>query len=207
MVLGKDIPPRMNSELLEVAEDRTALEPVAVRVAVRLLLVPTVTLPKLRAVALEVICPAEIPSPDRAIDKSGFEAFETIAIRPLVFPPALGVNRMLKVTLCLLFRLRGNLRLLKLNPAPVTFTWEIVTVELPELVNVSYWARLFPTWILPKLTLIGLAAMSFPVVEDEDAALVANITKNGTVNTAIERRVKRWGQNMPRILNRLGQGS
>ena len=120
MVLGKDIPPRMNSGLLEVAEDRTALEPVAVRVAVRVLLMPTVTLPKFRAVALEVICPAEIPLPDRATDKSGFEAFETIAIRPLVFPPTLGVKRMLKVTLCLLFRLRGNLRLLKPNPAPVT---------------------------------------------------------------------------------------
>jgi hypothetical protein len=120
MVLGKDIPPRMNSGLLEVAEDRTALEPVAVRVAVRVLLMPTVTLPKFKAVALEVICPAEIPLPDRATDKSGFEAFETIAIRPLVFPPTLGVKRMLKVTLCLLFRLRGNLRLLKPNPAPVT---------------------------------------------------------------------------------------
>ena len=114
---------------------------------------------------------------------------------------------MLKVTLCLLFRLRGNLRLLKLNPAPVTVACEIVTVELPELVNVSYWARLFPTWILPKLTLIGLAARRFPLVEDEDAALVANITKNEIINTKIGRREKRWGQNMARIVNRLRQGS
>ena len=120
MVLGKDIPPRLNSGLLEVAEDRVTLDPVAVRAAVRVLLVPTVTLPKFKAVALEVICPAGIPLPDRVIDKSGFEVFETIAIRPLAFPPTLGVKRTLKVTLCLLFRLRGNLRLLKLNPAPVT---------------------------------------------------------------------------------------
>jgi hypothetical protein len=67
MVLGKDIPPRINSALLEVAEDRVALEPVAVRVAVRVLLVPTVTLPKFRAGALEVSWPAGIPLPNRAI--------------------------------------------------------------------------------------------------------------------------------------------
>ena len=207
MVLGKDIPPRPNSGLLEAAEDTITLDPVAVRVAVRVLLVPTVTLPKFKAVTLEVIRPAGIPFPDRAIDKSGVEAFETIAIRPLVFPPTLGVKRMLKVTLCLLFRLRGNLRLLKLNPAPVTLAWEIVTVELPELVNVSYWARLLPTWILPKLTLIGLAARRFPLVEDEAAALVAKITTNEIVNPTIGRREKRWGQNIARILYRLRQGS
>jgi hypothetical protein len=207
MVLGKDIPPRMNSELLEVAEDRIALEPVAVRVAVRVLLAPTATLPKFKAVALEVIRPAGIPFPDRAIDKSGVEAFETIAIRPLAFPPTLGAKRRLKVTLCPLFRFRGNLRPLKLNPTPVTVACEIVTVELPELVNVSYWARLLPTWILPKPTLIGLAVRRFPLVEDEDAALVANITKNEIINTTIGRREKRWGQNMARILNRLRQGS
>jgi hypothetical protein len=164
IVLGKDIPLRMNSGLLEVAEDRIALEPVAVRVEVRALLVPTVTLPKFKAGALEVSCPAGIPLPDSAIVKCGFEAFETIAIPPVVLPPILGVKRMLKVMLCPLFRLRGKLRPYKLNPAPVTVVCKIVTVELPELVNVSCWVRLLPTWIFPKLKLSGLAARRFPLV-------------------------------------------
>jgi hypothetical protein len=114
---------------LEVAEDRVALEPVAVRVGVRVLLVPTVTLPKFRAGALEVSWPAGIPLPNRAIVKLGFEAFETIAIPPLLLPPTFGVKRMLKVMLCPLFSLRGKLRPYKLNPSPVTVVCEIVTVE------------------------------------------------------------------------------
>jgi len=186
MVSGKDIPPRMNSGLLEVAEDRIALEPVAVRVAVRVLLVPTVTLPKFKAGALEVSWPAGIPLPDSAIVKRGFEAFETIAIPPLVLPPILGVKRMLKVMLCPLFRLRGKLRPYKLNPAPVTVVCEIVTVELPELVNVSCWVRLLPTWILPKLKLSGLAARRFPLVEAEVATLPANIRKSEIANGSRE---------------------
>jgi hypothetical protein len=207
MVLGKDIPPRLNSGLLEVAEDRLTLEPVAVRVAVRVLLMPTVTLPKFKPVALDVSWPAETPFPDRAIVKLGFEAFETIAIPPLVLPPTLGVKRILRVALCPLFRLRGKLRPYKLNPAPVTVAWEIVTVELPELVNVSYWVRLLPTWTLPKLTLSGLAARRFPLVGAEVAMLVASVTKSEIVNTIIGSREKRWGNNMARIVNRLRLGS
>jgi len=106
IVLGKDNPPRRNSGLVEVAEETVTLDPVAVRVAVRVLLVPTVTLPKFKAVALEVNWPAEMPVPDRATVRSGFKAFETIAIPPLVLPATFGVKRTLKVTLCPLFRLK-----------------------------------------------------------------------------------------------------
>ena len=137
MVLGKDNPLRRNSGLVEVAEETVTLDPVAVRVVVRLLLVPTVTLPKFKAVGLEVNRPAGIPLPARAIVKVGFEAFETTAIAPLALPTTFGVKRTLKVTLCPLFRLKGRLKPLKLNPAPVTVACEIVTVEFPEFVNVS----------------------------------------------------------------------
>ena len=207
MVLGKDIPPRTNSALVEVAEDRIALEPVAVRVAVRVLLVPTVTLPKSNAAALEVIWPAGIPFPDRAIVKLGFEAFEATAIPPLVLPPTLGVKRMLKVTLCPLFRLRGKLRPRKLNPAPVAVACEIVTVELPELVNVSCWVRLLPTWISPKLMFSGLAARRFPLVEAEAATLAANIRKSEISNTTIESREIRRGNDMDGSVSCLRLGS
>ena len=43
---GNDRPLSVNSELLEVAEETVTLEPVAVRVAAELALVPTTTLPK-----------------------------------------------------------------------------------------------------------------------------------------------------------------
>jgi hypothetical protein len=118
--------------------------------------------------------------------KRGFEAFETIAIPPLVLPATLGVKRMLKVMLCPLFRLRGKLRPYKLNPAPVMVACEIVTVEFPELVNVSCWVRLLPTWMLPKLKLRGLAARRFPLAADEVATLPANIRKSEIANGSRE---------------------
>ena len=138
MVLGRDSPLRLNSALVEVAEEMVTLDPVAVSVAATLLLVPTVTLPKFKVLALEVNCPAGMPLPARAITSFGFDAFESTAIPPLTFPPTFGVNRTLKVMLCPLLRLRGRLRPLKLNPAPVTVASEMVEVELPEFVNVSY---------------------------------------------------------------------
>jgi hypothetical protein len=138
IVFGKDNPPRRNSGLVEVADETVTFEVVAVRVAVRVLLVPTVTLPKAKAVALEVNRPPEMPVPDRAMVRAGlFEAFETIAIPPLVLPTTFGVKRTLKVTLCPLFRLKGRLKPLKLKPAPVTVACETVTVEFPEFVNDS----------------------------------------------------------------------
>ena len=76
------------------------LDPVAVRVVIRLLLAPTVTLLKFKALALGVNCPVETPVPDRAMVRFGLEAFETTAIAPLTLPPAFGAKRTLKVTLC-----------------------------------------------------------------------------------------------------------
>ena len=103
---------------------------------------------------------------------------------------------MLKVTLCPLFRLRGKLRPYKLNPVPDTVACEIVIVELPELVNVSCWVRLLPTWILPKLTLSGLAARRLPLVEAEAAPLRADIRKTEIANTMIGSREVRRGNDM-----------
>ena len=113
--------------------------------AVWVLLVPTVTLPKFKKVALELNWPAEMPVPDRATVRAGFKAFETIAIPPLMLPATFGVKRTLKVTLCPLFRLKGRLKPLKLNPAPVAVACEIITGALPEFVNVSRCLWLIPT--------------------------------------------------------------
>src|ERR1700730_1026112 len=146
--MGKDKPPRLNSGLVEVAEEILTLDAVAVRVAVRVLLVRMVTPPKFKAVGLEVNRPAGIPLPARAIVKVGFEAVETTAIAPLALPTTFGAKRILKVTLCPLFRLKGKFKPLKRNPAPVTVAFEIATVELPEFVNTSCRVWLLPTWIL-----------------------------------------------------------
>lgn len=145
MVVGRDKPPKLNSELVEVAEEILTLDTVAVRVALRVLLVRMVTLPKFKAVRLEVKRPAGIPLPARAMVKVGFEAFETTAIAPLALPTTFGVKRILKVTLCPLFRLKGKFKPLKRNPAPVTVAFEIATVELPEFVNTSCRVWLLPT--------------------------------------------------------------
>jgi hypothetical protein len=67
IVAGKDIPPRQNSELVEVADEIVTLDVVAVSVAVRVLLVPTVTASKFRASGPEVNWPAEMPVPERGM--------------------------------------------------------------------------------------------------------------------------------------------
>ena len=138
IVVGRDIPPRRNSELVEVTEERVTLDPVAVRVAFRVFLVPTVTLPKFKSVALGVNWPAEMPVPERGIVRFGFEAFESTVMPPLALPSAFGLNPTLKVTLCPLSRLKGRLNPVKPNAAPVMLACEMVTMESPELVNISY---------------------------------------------------------------------
>jgi len=51
-VTGNDNPLSVNSELLEVAEETVTLEPVALRVPVKLVLVPTTILPKSKVVGV-----------------------------------------------------------------------------------------------------------------------------------------------------------
>jgi hypothetical protein len=51
---GSDNPLTVYSELLEVAEEMVTLEPVAVRVAAKLVLLPTTTLPKSKLVGAKL---------------------------------------------------------------------------------------------------------------------------------------------------------
>ena len=51
-VNGNDTPLSVNSELLEVAEETVTLEPVALRVPVKLVLVPPTMLPKSKVVGV-----------------------------------------------------------------------------------------------------------------------------------------------------------
>jgi len=68
MMKGKETPLTLNSELLTVAEDTVTDFPLALKDALMLLLLPTVTLPKLSTEGVAVNCPAVPPVPDKAID-------------------------------------------------------------------------------------------------------------------------------------------
>jgi len=120
MVVGKEMPLRVNSELLRLTEETVTLAPVALSVAGRLALVPTTTFPKARLVGLTASCPGAVPVPESGIFKVGLDALETIARFPLALPADGGVKMTLKVTLCPDIRVTGGLRPVTLNPVPVT---------------------------------------------------------------------------------------
>ena len=155
-VSGKVIPLTTNSELLEVAEEMLTLEPLALSEAGwGLELVPTTTLPKLRAVGDSVNWPGVVLLPESGMLKFGFEAFESSESVPLAVPLTVGANATLKVTLCPADKLCGRFNPLRLKPAPEVEACVIVKLEPPELVSVSSFARLVPTARVPKLILEG----------------------------------------------------
>ena len=118
MVSGRDGPFKANSALLTDAELTMTLEPVALRVVVRLLLEPTTTLPKLRLLGLTANWPTATPVPDREMVGDP-EAVDTIPILPLAAPAAWGVNVTPNVKLCPAVKVLGVFSPLMLNPAPV----------------------------------------------------------------------------------------
>ena len=63
MVNGSCIPLRENSGLLTEADETVTLEPVAERVAVKVWLFPTITLPKLKLAGERLSCPTAVPDP------------------------------------------------------------------------------------------------------------------------------------------------
>jgi len=97
IVKGNDSPLRLNSELVEVGDETVTPDPLAPRVAVRLLLVPTATLPKFSVVGLTANCPAAVPVADRDIVRVEFEALEIIEMLPLALPLDLGAKTALNV--------------------------------------------------------------------------------------------------------------
>lgn len=130
MVFGRDNPARVNSEFVVLADEIVTLDPLADRVAVRALLLPTPTLPKFSALALETSWPPEAPVPERAMEWEGVpHAFEKTLIWPVCVPLAWGAKATVNVTLWPGGKLIGRLNPLRLNPAPLTVAREIVTVE------------------------------------------------------------------------------
>jgi hypothetical protein len=129
--------------------------PVFVTVSERDCLLPTITLPKLRLVGFELRTPGVTPVPDNGMARVGLEAFEVIVMLPLTVPADPGANVTVKVALWPAVSVAGVVMPLRVKPAPLVATWEIVTLEPPVLVIVSDKDCLLPTVTLPKLRLVG----------------------------------------------------
>src|SRR2546427_5446850 len=131
--------------------------PLLVSVTGNPLLPPTFTLPKLRLVGLAPSRNvAATPVPLRARVRGEPGALLVMETLPLALPAVVGENVALKEVLCPGLRVSGAVMPLMVNPVPDALAAEMVTLAVPELVNVTVCDPLLPTSTLPKLTLAGL---------------------------------------------------
>jgi hypothetical protein len=111
-------------------ETVTVPVPVLVRVPCSVLLLPTLTLPKLRLRGL-VLSRYDKPTPESAMVVGELVALLTTVTVPVAFPPTVGVKLMLKEAPLPASKVKGNGIELELKPAPFTVTCEMVTVPVP----------------------------------------------------------------------------
>jgi hypothetical protein len=92
-VTGRVIPPRVNAALLELAEDKVTLPPLAVMLPDCACAVPTVTLPKLMDPGVTPRVPLEVaPLPVRETPTDGSDALELRESVALTVPGMEGTN-------------------------------------------------------------------------------------------------------------------
>ena len=110
----------------------------------------------------------------------------------MLFRSVVGENVALKEVLCPGLRVSGAVMPLMVNPVPEALAAEMVTLAVPELVNVTVCDPLLPTKTFPKLTLAGLAASVpctavplKPIVAGELVALLATETLPVTLPAAV----------------------
>ena len=104
---------------------------------------------------IEVICGCT-PAPDKLTFKGEFAALLLMVMLPEVPPVPPGVKVAFKVVLCAGLRMLPDAPL-TLNPGPEMPTFEIVTIEFPELVKITFRLPLLPIFTLPKFKPDGLA--------------------------------------------------
>ena len=102
----------------------------------------------------------------------GFVAVDVTVRLPLTAPAAVGANETVSFALCPPFRVSGVEIPLTLNPVPVIPTCDTDTLELPVFVIVSESVPVLPTFMLPKLRLVGLAANAPGVTPVPDTGMV-----------------------------------
>ena len=85
-----------------------------------------------------------------------FVALLVTVMLPVAFPAADGSNVAFKVAVCPADRINPWTAPLALNPAPATTTFEIVTLEFPALVSVTFCVFVLDSLTLPKAKLVEL---------------------------------------------------
>ena len=131
--------------------------PVLVRATVLLLLLPTLTFPKLTLVGLAPSCTlTAAPVPPSGITVGEVGALLTKARLPVALPVAVGAKFTVKVAELPGSTVSGRLRPFKAKPLPETKAWETLRLALPGLLTVMAWVLVVPIVTLPKLTFPGI---------------------------------------------------
>ncbi len=150
-------PLAVNAALVELTPEIVMFEfPLLVRVTLKDLLLPALTLPKLKLVGFAAsTCVAAKPVPLRAIAVGEPRAFVLSEMPPETPPEEVGAKTALNVAL-LPAEIVCAERPVILNPVPVALSCEIVRFALPVFFSVIVCELLLPTVTLPKLTLDGV---------------------------------------------------
>lgn len=149
----------------------TEAVPPLVRSIVCELFVPVTTLPKAALLGVAASC-GWVAVPLRAIVRGDPGALLTIEMLPVGLPADVGANLAVSVVVRPAPSVFGVVNPLILNPLPDAVACEMVTLAVPEFVNVIVWVPLLPTPTEPKLTLAGLAPIC-PWMPVPDIAMAA----------------------------------
>jgi len=140
------------------AEIVTLEFPVLVKAALKSLLLPTFTLPKLRLDVLNVsTCVPAAPVPLNAIVSGELGALLVSEIEPVTAPAVVGVKTALNVLFEPVAIVTGVLRPVIVNPAPLTVAPEITRLAVPLFVRSIVCELLVPVETFPKLAVGGTA--------------------------------------------------
>jgi hypothetical protein len=150
-----------------------------VSVSARVLLLPAATLPKLRLAGLGDSCPGVVPVPAKGTFKVEFAAFELTATFPLTLPLDEGEKLTLKLALWPTANVNGSVNPDALNPDPLAFTPEIVTLAAPEFVRISVTVCEAPTRTSEKVMLLGLGVSCPELIPVPDMARVTVVEPEG----------------------------
>jgi hypothetical protein len=85
-----------------------------------------------------------------------FTALLVTVMLPVAVPAVDGSNVALNVAVCPPDKISPDIPPVRLNPAPLTTAFEIVTVEFPEFVSVTLLVVLLETVTVPKAMLVEL---------------------------------------------------
>jgi hypothetical protein len=95
------------------------------------------------------------PVPETAIVAGEFVALLVTVMPPATLPAVAGANVALKVAVCPGERMTPESPP-ALKPAPATLTFEIVRLEFPALVSITFCEALLDTFTLPNATFVEL---------------------------------------------------